>query len=86
MTLTYPRLTYWFKTWLAQAGYDHTKFSMHSCRRGGATFLHEADIPGQIIKLLGDWASDCCLRYIDLTLDKRVQAAQDFAEVVDAAV
>ena len=83
MTLTYPRLMFWFKKWLCMAGLDHTLYSMHSFRRGGATFLHEADIPGQIIKLLGNWASDCYLRYIDLTLNKRVQAACDFADLVD---
>ena len=86
MTLTYPRLTFWFKLWLTQAGYDATKFTMHSLRRGGATFLHEADIPGKIIQLLGNWASDCYLRYIDLTLQKRVEAAHQFAALVDDAI
>ena len=86
MVLTYPRLTFWFKKWLAQAGFNNANYSMHSFRRGGATFLHEANIPGQIIKLLGDWASDCYLRYIDLTLNARTQAAVEFADLVDEKV
>ena len=35
MMLMYPRLTFWFKKWLQGAGYDSTRLTMHSCRRGG---------------------------------------------------
>ena len=83
MILTYPRLTYWFKEWLDKAGMSSQSFTLHSCRRGGATFLREADIPGEMIKVLGNWASEAYLRYIDLTLSKRVEATCTFARILD---
>ena len=83
MVLTYPRLTHWFKKWLHEAGVPNKGFSLHSFRRGGVSFLHKANIPGQIIKILGNWASEAYLRYVDVTLGKRVEAACQFARLVD---
>ena len=34
---------------------DPSRFSPHSCRRGGATFAFDCHIPSEIIKLQGDW-------------------------------
>ena len=79
MILTYPRLTYWFKRWLDLCSIESKAFTMHSCRRGGCSFLFKANVTGQVIKLLGNWASDVYLRYIDVTLGKRVEAACQFA-------
>ena len=62
MVLTYLRLTFWFKKWLHEAGVPNKGFTLHSCRRGGASFLHQANIAGQVIKNLGNWASDAYLR------------------------
>ena len=83
MIMTYPRLTYWLKKWLHEAGVPNKGFSMHSLRCGGVTYLHKAEIPAQVIKLLGNWASDAYLRYIDVTLGKRVQAACEFAKLLN---
>ena len=44
MVMTYPRLTYWFRHWLDQCNVNSKAFTLHSCHRGGATFLHKADI------------------------------------------
>ena len=83
MTLTYPWLTYWFKLWLEKCGMPAKLFSLHSCRRGGVTFLHTADIPAQMIKLLGNWASKAYLRYIDIMLSKRVEVVCRFADIIE---
>ena len=83
MTLTYPWLTFWFKKWLDQTGTNSKNYTLHSCRRGGASFLHKADIPGQVIKLLGNWASDAYLHYVDVTLGKWVEAACKFVNLVE---
>ena len=83
MTLTYPRQTFWFKKWLDQTGTNSKQFSLHSCRRGSASFLHKANIPGQVIKLLRNWASDAYLRYIDVTLGKWVEVTCQFANLVE---
>ena len=74
--LTYPRLTQWLKAWVSLAGEDSNLYSSHSLRRGGCTFLFESNIPAQTIKLVGQWASDAYLRYIDISLNKRIEASQ----------
>lgn len=40
-------------------------FGTHSFRRGGATWLLAQGVPGEIIKILGDWKSSAYLAYID---------------------
>ena len=76
MVLTYPRLTFWFKRWLTMAGIPPQGYTMHSFRRGGISFLHDCNISSQLLKTLGNWASEAYLRYIDITLGKRVEAAK----------
>ena len=46
MVLTYLRFTTIFREWLEKAGYDKTGFSSHSYRRGGTSYLYDADVPG----------------------------------------
>ena len=82
MTLTYPRLTYWFKKWIEECKLNPKVFTLHSFRNGGASFLHNADVPAQMIKLLGNWASEVYLRYIDITLSKRVEMVSKFSELL----
>ena len=83
MIMTYPRLMFWMKKWLHEAGIPSKGFTMHSYRRGGVTFLHSAKIPTQVIKLLGNWASEAYLHYIDITLNSQVQAMCDYAEILE---
>ena len=49
---------------LAAVGQTPEDFSTHSLRRGGATWLLNAGAPLHLIKILGDWRSDCVLRYL----------------------
>ena len=83
MIMTYPRLTYWFKKWLNQAQIPARNYSLHSFRRGGCTFLHNSNISGQVRKVLGNWASEAYLRYIDVTLGKRVEAMCTFSKLLN---
>ena len=50
------------------------KYTGHSFRRGGATFALQSGVSGDFIKLLGDWHSDAYHLYLDLSLQRRVQA------------
>ena len=61
-------------------------FSLHLLRRGGATFAFQSDMEGQMIKLLGDWASDCYERYIDVTIDQRYDSMKTFVEALDKLI
>lgn len=49
---------------LSQLGYPGSRYGTHSLRRGGATWLLLSGVPLPIIKILGDWKSDCVMRYI----------------------
>ena len=40
--------------------------------QGGATFAYQSDIEAEMIKLMGDWASDAYKRYIDVSMDKKI--------------
>ena len=53
---------------------DPTRFSLHSFRRGGATFAFDCHIPSEIIKLQGDWHSDAYLVYLELSQQQKQRA------------
>lgn len=63
------------------AGYDASRFSVHSFRRGSATFAASIGIPTEAIKAQGTWRSTCYERYIDR--DKQLR--EDFASKMGAA-
>ena len=59
-------------TWFNQ-GWKNL-YSSHSLRRGGTTHAFNKGIPEQTIKVLGNWASQCFRKYIELTVETRLQA------------
>ena len=83
IALSYNQLIYRFRKWLKLVKLDESLFSLHSLRRGGVTFAYQADIQGDMIKLLGDWASDCYKRYIDVSMDKRYDSMKNFVQALN---
>ena len=61
-----------FRDLLQKAGFSPSAFSGHSFRRGGATFAFQAQVPGELIKLQGDWASEAYLQYLDFSLEEKL--------------
>ena len=51
-------------------------YSSHSFRRGGATFAYLCGVPSEVIKLLGNWRSDCYLKYLHLPLEIMMAASE----------
>lgn len=80
--LTYDKLSHWLKQWIAESGKDSSLYSSHGLRRGGSTFAYESNIPAQTIQILGDWASQAFLRYIDLSLDTRIDSMVKLADAI----
>ena len=76
--LTCKLFTQTFRTVLKSGGVANaTAFTGHSFRRGGASFAFQAGIPGELIQICGDWASDAYKRYLEFTMhDKLDLAAQ----------
>ena len=59
--LTHTVFTGYLKQCLREIGVDHSKYSGHSFRRGGATFAHRLGVDPLLIKRMGDWQTDACL-------------------------
>lgn len=68
------------RKWVEQVGVNPSPFSLHCLRRGGATWAIEAGLVSSDLKVMGDWASDSFMRYIDSTLQRRVDGMVQFME------
>ena len=77
--LTYRETLLQLRAWLDELDIKSADYGLHSARRGGATTAFEAGLPSLAIRVLGDWASEAFLRYIDVTLDTRLKASALFS-------
>ena len=64
-------------------GEDPSIFTLHSLHRGGTTFAYQSNMEGEMIKLMGDWASDTYKRYVDISMDKRYDSMKLFVEALN---
>ena len=67
-----------FKLALNQAGLNAHACAVHSFRRGGATRAFAMGVPGELIRVMGDWRSDAYLGYLDFSLQSRISAMATF--------
>ena len=68
------------RKWLRLIKEEDEAYSLHSLRRGGATFAYQCNIEEEMIKRLGNWASDAYKRYIDVSMDDRYDSMKAFVE------
>ena len=72
------------RIFLYQLSLDASQYAGHSFRRGGASFAHQAGLPVDRIKLLGDWKSDAVLLYLAVPFHMRfisnLTISQDIAK------
>ena len=61
---------------------DPRLFTGHSFRRGGATFAFQAHVPGEMIKLTGDWSSDAYLKYLDFSLSDKLGVSRAMQHMI----
>ena len=59
--ITYTHVSSFLARVIKAVSIDSTSYSPHSFRRGGVTFAFEAQVPSELIKVQGDWHSDCFL-------------------------
>ena len=71
--LTHSKFTSKLKEILDKCGIDSWNFSGHSFRRGGATFALHCSVPSDYIKLQGDWKSNAYERYLERSLQYKLQ-------------
>ena len=78
----YALLQSYLKRLVRLAGWDPSAFSSHSLRRWGASFAFRAKVPGELIQVQGDWASDAYLQYLSIPLDQRIQVAGQVRDLI----
>ena len=68
--VTHRSFTHFLKQMLRRIGVEPDKWSGHSFRRGGASFLYRLGVDPLTIQACGDWSSDTFLRYLELNFDR----------------
>ena len=72
--VTHALFTKKLKLILTLAGFNPKLYSGHSFRRGAGTHAYNTACDSTMIKYLGDWSSDCFLRYVWVDLDQSLLA------------
>ena len=72
--ITHRVFTSRLKNLLSRSGFSPEKFSGHSLRRGGATFLYQCGASALEIQACGDWASTVFTRYLFVSLEERLHS------------
>ena len=84
--LSYQHFLHYLKSVLSRLGIDSTRYAGHSFRRGGASLALACDLPQDLIKLQGDWQSDCYQRYLEPDLATKFRVARAMASEVQRGV
>jgi len=74
--ITQSEFTQFLRSCLRILGYDHTLFSGHSLRRGGATHAFSKGVPGELVKSHGDWKSDSYLVYLQFSMSDKMSTTR----------
>ena len=61
-------------------GPDSNNYTGHSFRRGGASWALTQGLPGESIKILGDWKSSAYLSYLTLDLHQKTNTMNMFSK------
>ena len=54
---------------------DASGFTGLSFRRGGASWAFQAGVPGELIQVCGDWASDAYKKYLEFSMQNKLDLA-----------
>lgn len=84
--MTHQQFSDKLRSCLTTIGFDASKYSGHSFRRGGATFALQCGLPIELIKIQGDWRSNACERYLQPSFEMRKTVAVTMGAGVDSFV
>lgn len=76
--LTYDQLGKKLKKLVALTNRDSQRFTLHGLRKGGACHALESGLVGEDIKIMGDWATEAYMTYLDQTVQRRVHNMVQF--------
>ena len=80
--LTAAKFTKYLRLILSLSDYDSPRYSVHSFRRGGATYAASIEVPAVCLKAQGQWRSSCYLQYVQREDAQRNQ----FANMMSASL
>ena len=70
-----------FRSMASIAGiHNPSLFTGHSFRRGGATWAFRAGVPGELIQICGDWASEAYKHYLEFSMKNKISLAALFCK------
>ncbi len=67
---------------IAKIHLEPNLYSLHSFRHGGATSAFSSKVPGELIKVHGDWKSDTFLKYLEVSLEHRLEVTQSMVQAL----
>ncbi len=76
LPVTYDQYQKFLKWVIELIGLSSDQFSSHSFRRGGANWAFDCNVPGELIKVLGDWKSDAYQMYLEFGMKKKISIAK----------
>ena len=76
--LSYSQLNEQLKYWVSLTGRDGSTYTTHAMRRGGINHGIRAGLSPSFLRVMGDWATDCFMKYVDFDLDVRSAATVRF--------
>ena len=83
VSVTKSRFVSFFRDLLRRAGIpDYRTFRGHSFRRGAASWAFRLGVPGEIIQVYGDWASDAYKSYLEMSMAAKLQLAYRMRQVL----
>ena len=68
---TQPAFLSWLRTLLQACELTANDYSGHSFRRGAASAMFQAGLPGDVIQIMEDWKSDAYKLYLDIDIDSK---------------
>ena len=80
--LTYACFQSVLRQLVGLTGLNPELYSSHSFRRGGASWAFKCQVPGELIQLQGDWASDSYKRYLHVPIEVKVSVARKMRDSV----
>jgi hypothetical protein len=78
--LTYKKFLTVLRSHLESAGFSPSGYAGHSLRRGGASWAFRCGVPGEFIKIQGDWKSEAYQRYLELPLEAKGLVARHMSK------
>ncbi|CAG2232772.1 unnamed protein product [Mytilus edulis] len=82
LPITYKEYQNKLRYLIQKTGRNSLFYSTHSFRRGGATLAFDAEVSTELIQLHGDWHSDAYKKYLEFTLEQKLQVSQMMSKSV----